>query len=79
MAKGKKRPAELPEYGTEQTAILLDSMRELPPYVFVMIGLYARLRREEILGLQWDCDLPGCYGRKRRSDWNISVRRAWQM
>ena len=39
----------------EQTAILLDSIRELPPYVFVMIGLYAGLRREEILGLKWDC------------------------
>ena len=24
-------------------------------YVFVMIGLYAGLRREEILGLKWDC------------------------
>ena len=73
MAKGKKRPAELPEYGTEQTAILLDSIRELPPYVFVMIGLYAGLRREEILGLQWDCvflDEKTPY---------ISVRRAWHV
>lgn len=73
MAKGKKRPAEFPEYGTEQTAILLDSIRELPPYVFVMIGLYAGLRREEILGLQWDCvflDEKTPY---------ISVRRAWHV
>jgi integrase len=36
-----------------------------------MIGLYSGLRREEILGLQWDCvflDAPAPY---------ISVRRAW--
>ena len=32
----------------------LDAIRDLPPYVFVMIGLYAGLRREEILALQWD-------------------------
>lgn len=45
---------------------------DLPPYLFVMLGLYAGLRREEILGLQWDCvhideDIP-----------YISVRRAWR-
>lgn len=37
-----------------------------------MIGLYAGLRREEILALQWDCvflDAPTPY---------ISVRRAWR-
>lgn len=50
-ARGGK-PAKRREALTdEQTAILLDSIRELPPYVFVMIGLYAGLRREEILGL----------------------------
>ena len=43
----------------------------LPPYVFVMLGLYAGLRREEILGLQWDsvyldCEAP-----------YLTVRRAW--
>ena len=38
----------------EQAARLLDAIRDLPPYVFVMIGLYAGLRREEILALQWD-------------------------
>ena len=54
-ARGGK-PAKRREALTdEQTAILLDSIRELPPYVFVMIGLYAGLRREEILGLKWDC------------------------
>ena len=55
----------------EQAKQLLDAIRGLPPYVFVMIGLYAGLRREEILALQWDCvflngDAP-----------YISVRRAW--
>ena len=25
------------------------------PHVVVMLGLYAGLRREEILGLKWDC------------------------
>lgn len=53
-ARGGK-PAKRREALTdEQTAILLDSIRGLPPYVFVMIGLYAGLRREEILGLKWD-------------------------
>ena len=55
----------------EQAAQLLDTIRDLPPYVFVMIGLYAGLRREEILALQWDCvhlDAKKPY---------ISVRRAW--
>ena len=56
----------------EQAARLLDAIRDLPPYVFVMIGLYAGLRREEILALQWDCvfldeDTP-----------YLSVRRAWR-
>lgn len=40
-------------------------------YVFVMIGLYCGLRREEILALQWDCvflDVPAPY---------LSVKRAW--
>jgi integrase len=37
----------------EQVALLLDTIRGLPPYVFVMIGLYAGLRREEILALKW--------------------------
>ncbi len=46
-------------------------IRDLPPYVFVMIGLYAGLRREEILALQWDSvylDTDTPY---------LTVRRAW--
>lgn len=54
-----------------QVELLLDTIRNLPPYVFVMLGLYAGLRREEILALKWDCvdlnaDAP-----------YVMVRRAW--
>lgn len=56
----------------EQVKKLVDAVKGLPPYVFVMLGLYAGLRREESLALQWDCvflDTPTPY---------ISVRRAWR-
>lgn len=56
----------------EQVKTLVDTVKTLPPYVFVMLGLYAGLRREESLALQWDCvflDVPTPY---------ISVRRAWR-
>ena len=55
----------------EQVERLLDAIRDLPPYVFVMLGLYAGLRREEILALQWDSvylDTDTPY---------LTVRRAW--
>lgn len=55
----------------EQVGLLLDTARGLPPYVFIMLGLYAGLRREEILGLKWECvilDTNAPY---------IQVRRAW--
>lgn len=55
----------------EQVDKLLDTIKDLPPYVFVMLGLYAGLRREEILGLQWDSvylDEDAPY---------LTVRRAW--
>ena len=55
----------------EQAERFLDAIRGLPPYVFVMIGLYAGLRREEILALQWDSvylDTDTPY---------LTVRRAW--
>ena len=32
----------------KQIATLLDTIKDLPPYLFVMLGLYAGLRREEI-------------------------------
>ena len=40
----------------EQAERLLDAIRDLPPYVFVMIGLYAGLRRKKFLhcnGIQY--------------------------
>lgn len=55
----------------EQAEKLLSAIKGLPPYVFVMIGLYAGLRREEILALKWDSvylDVPSPY---------LTVRRAW--
>ena len=56
----------------QQVSVLLDAVKGLPPYLFIMIGLYSGLRREEALGLQWDyvfLDAPTPY---------ISVRRAWR-
>ena len=72
-AKGGTPKQEKKALTDEQVKILLDTIRGLPPYVFVMIGLYAGLRREEILGLKWDCvflDEKTPY---------ISVRRAWHV
>lgn len=70
-AKGGKPGKEKDALTDEQVKILLDTIRDLPPYLFVMIGLYSGLRREEILALQWDCvflDEKVPY---------ISVQRAW--
>lgn len=55
----------------EQAERLIETVKGLPPYVFVMLGLYAGLRREEILGLKWDSvflDAEAPY---------LTVRRAW--
>ena len=70
-AKGGKPQKDKEALTDEQIVKLLSAIKGLPPYVFVMIGLYAGLRREEILGLHWDSvyldgDTP-----------YISVRRAW--
>lgn len=70
--KGGKPAQKKDALTDEQTKVLLDTVRGLPPYVFIMIGLYSGLRREEILALQWDCvylDAPTPY---------ISVQRAWR-
>lgn len=71
-AKGGGVPQEDKQALTdEQVERLLDTVRGLPPYEFVMIGLYAGLRREEILALQWDSvylDADAPY---------LTVRRAW--
>ena len=71
-AKGGKTTKKKDALTDEQVSVLLDTVKGLPPYVFIMIGLYAGLRREEILALQWDCvflDVPTPY---------ISVQRAWR-
>lgn len=71
-AKGGKQAKKKDALTDEQTKVLLNTIRGLPPYTFIMIALYSGLRREEILGLQWDCvflDVPTPY---------ISVRRAWR-
>ena len=70
--RGGKPKRERSVLTDEQAAALLKTIKDLPPYVFVMIGLYAGLRREEILGLKWDCvfldgEVP-----------YIAVRRAWR-
>jgi integrase len=55
----------------EQVEKLLAAIKGLPPYLFVMLGLYAGLRREEILGLKWDSvylNIEAPY---------LTVRRAW--
>lgn len=71
-AKGGKQSKKKDALTDKQTKLLLDTVKGLPPYTFIMIALYSGLRREEILGLQWDCvflDVPTPY---------ISVRRAWR-
>ena len=70
--KGGKPAQKKEALNDQQVAVLLETIKGLPPYLFVMIGLYAGLRREEALALQWDCvflDVPTPY---------ISVRRAWR-
>lgn len=70
--KGGKPAQKKEALNDQQVAVLLETIKGLPPYLFVMIGLYAGLRREEALALQWDCvflDAPTPY---------ISVRRAWR-
>lgn len=69
--RGGKAAKEKTALTDEQIRTLLDAVHGLPVYPFVMLGLYAGLRREEALALQWDCvhldnKAP-----------HISVRRAW--
>ena len=52
--KGGKAPKEKKALTKEQVTTLLDAVRGLPPYPFIMLCLYAGLRREEALALQWD-------------------------
>lgn len=69
--RGGKTPKEKKALSDEQVTTLLDAVRGLPPYPFIMLCLYSGLRREEALALQWDSvfldgDAP-----------HITVCRAW--
>lgn len=70
-AKGGKERKKKDALTDQQTEVLLDTIKGLPPYLFSMIGLYSGLRREEILALQWDCVFLD------ESTPYISVQRAW--
>ena len=52
--RGGKTPKERQALTDEQVITLLDAVRGLPPYPFIMLCLYSGLRREEALALQWD-------------------------
>lgn len=58
LKPGGQDAAEKVALTRAQQAVLLDTVRPLSIYPFVMICLYAGLRREEALGLRWaDVDL----------------------
>lgn len=55
---GGAKPTEKEALTVEQCAQLEAAVKGTRAYIFVMLGLYAGLRREEICGLQWkDVDL----------------------
>ena len=72
-ARGGKPQKERNALTDEQADRLISAIKGLPPYVFAMLGLYAGLRREEILGLKWDCVYLNT------SAPYLSVRRAWHV
>lgn len=49
--KSKKKTA----LTQEQVEVLLQAVKGTRAEPFIMLGIYTGLRREEILGLQWDC------------------------
>ena len=55
MHNGGVPPQEKKALTADQVTVLLDAVRETRAYLFCMIGLYAGLRVEEILGLKWSC------------------------
>lgn len=69
--KGGKEAKEKTALTDQQKNTLLESVKGLPCETFVLLGLYAGLRREESLGLKWenvflDADAP-----------HLSVQTAW--
>ena len=72
-SKGGRPVTEKTALTNEEVGILLDSVKGLRIETFILLGLYAGLRREEILGLQWDCVfLDGEHP-------YIQIRRAWRI
>lgn len=72
-SKGGKPAAEKESLSDKDVSTLLKAVDGLRVETFVRLGLYAGLRREEILGLQWDCvhlETENPY---------IQVRRAWRI
>lgn len=55
LRAGGKKAAEKEALSRQQMQTLEAAVAGTRIYPFVMLGLYAGLRREEILGLQWDC------------------------
>lgn len=55
MHAGGRDPVERQALTNEQMTTLIEAVKGTRAYVFCMIGLYSGLRREEILGLKWDC------------------------
>lgn len=55
MGRGGVPPRERQALTNKQADTLLGAVRGTRAHLFCMIGLYAGLRREEILGLKWDC------------------------
>ena len=72
-SRGGKPKKELTALTYEQADLLLAAVHGLRVETFVMLGLYAGLRREEILALQWDCvhlDVANPY---------LEVKRTWHI
>ena len=55
LKSGGKRAKEKTALTKEQTNTLESALRGTHVHPFIILGLYAGLRREEILGLKWDC------------------------
>lgn len=55
LKAGGYKPDEKIPLSDEQAEILIEAVKNTSAYPFVMIGLYTGMRREEILGLRWDC------------------------
>lgn len=72
-SRGGNPAKERPALTDEQVDTLLATVNGLPIETFVRIGLQAGLRREEILGLQWDC----VYLNNEAP--YVAVRRAWRI